>query len=345
MNVQKQKGFSLVELMVSITIGLILLAGVLSIFFSSRVTFSTNERTARLQENGRVALDLVTHDIRSAGYQGCARGVPINNRLVTPTSTTWNYIFPVQGSENTAGTLSPTLAALGVTLSPTVVNDSDVIVVRAATRDGRSTRLETSMAALTDTLTVLNTGTGTLGAGIYMISDCNAADIFQVTAYAAGTPNSTMAHATGAGTPGNAFADLGYLYQAGARIVPLQTIIYYVGLEPVTNEPALYRQVGTDASQLLIEGVQALQISYGEDTDNDRVANLYRSADTVVNWNNIISVNLSMLIRSEEYGTNTDPKQYTLLTTAVGGAVLGAYNDRRQRMMFTTTAALRNRAW
>ena len=226
----------------------------------------------------------------------------------------------MQGSENTAGTLAPTLAAMGVTLSPTVVNDSDVIVVRTATRDGRSTRLETSMASLTDSLTVLNTGTGTLGAGVYMISDCNAADIFQVTAYTAGTPNSTMAHGTGAGTPGNASADLGYLYQAGARIVQLQTIIYYVGLEPVTNEPALYRKVGTGASQLLIEGVQALQISYGEDTDNDRVANLYRAANTVVNWNNIISVNLSMLIRSEEYGTNIDSKTYTLLTTAVGGA-------------------------
>ena len=113
----------------------------------------------------------------------------------------------------------------------------------------------------------------------------------------------------------------------------------------MTNEPALYQKVGANASRLLIEGVQALQISYGEDTDNDRVANLYRAANDVINWNSIISVNLSMLIRSEEYGTNIDSKTYTLLTTAVGGKVLAAYNDRRQRMMFTTTAALRNRAW
>ena len=56
MNLHKQKGFSLVELMVSVTIGLILLAGVVSIFVSSRVTFSTNERTARLQENGRIVV-------------------------------------------------------------------------------------------------------------------------------------------------------------------------------------------------------------------------------------------------------------------------------------------------
>ena len=342
MNVQKQKGFSLVELMVSITIGLILMAGVLSIFLSSRVTFSTNERTARLQENGRVALDLVTHDIRSAGYQGCARGVPVNNRLALPTSTNWNYIFPVQGYENISGTLTPTW--VGAALSPLAVADSDVIVVRAAMRDGRSTRLETSMSTLTDDLKVMNTGTGTLGAGVYMISDCNAADIFQVTAYTPGTP-STMAHGTGVGSPGNAADDFGYLYQAGARIVQLQTIIYYVGIDPATSEPALYQKIGANASRLLIEGVQALQISYGEDTDNDRVANLYRAANDVVNWNNIISVNLSMLIRSEQYGTQLDKKSYTLLTTAVGGKVLSGYNDRRQRLMFTTTAALRNRAW
>jgi hypothetical protein len=63
-----------------------------------------------------------------------------------------------------------------------------------------------------------------------------------------------------------------------------------------------------------------------------------------VDWNRIISINVSMLIRSEEYGTSTDGRSYQLLATAVGGKLLGPYGDRRQRMMFTTTAALRNRA-
>ena len=114
--------------MVSITIGLILMAGVLSIFLSSRVTYFANERTARLQENGRVALDLVTHDVRSAGYQGCARGVPVNNRLVTPTSTNWNYIFPVQGYEYRHGHLDARVRGRHLSPAP---SDSDVIVVRA----------------------------------------------------------------------------------------------------------------------------------------------------------------------------------------------------------------------
>ena len=77
----KQSGVSLVELMVSITIGLILMAGVLSIFMSSKVTYLANEKTARLQENGRVALDLIQHDVRSAGFMGCARSVPFTSTL------------------------------------------------------------------------------------------------------------------------------------------------------------------------------------------------------------------------------------------------------------------------
>ena len=91
--------------------------------------------------------------------------------------------------------------------------------------------------------------------------------------------------------------------------------------------------------------MQALQIAYAEDTNGDRIADGYGSADTVANWNNIISVTLAMLIRSEENGTNVDVNTYPLLTGVLGGPTLGPYNDRRQRMVFTTTVALRNRAW
>jgi len=110
MKLNKQRGVSLVELMVSITIGLILIAGVLSIFMSSKVTYFANEKTARLQENGRVALDLLMHDVRSAGYMGCARAVPFTSTLNAPTSLLWNYEIPLQGFESDgAGAWAPVL--------------------------------------------------------------------------------------------------------------------------------------------------------------------------------------------------------------------------------------------
>jgi hypothetical protein len=64
----------------------------------------------------------------------------------------------------------------------------------------------------------------------------------------------------------------------------------------------------------------------------------------VTNWDNVLSVSYSLLIRSDDVGTDRDNKTYQLLTAGVGGANIPAANDRRSRLMFTTTVALRNRA-
>lgn len=343
MNLSKQRGVSLIELMVAVTIGLILMAGVLSIFFSSKVTYFTNEKTARLQENGRVALDLVMHDVRSAGYMGCARSVPFTSTLNTPNSLLWNYAIPLQGFESDgAGTWAPALAA-GL-LNPAPIADSDVLVTRALERDGRALRVVADVAGLTGSATVLNT-TSVAPGQIMIITDCTASTVFQVTGYAVGAPNGTVAHAAGGANPGNQTDDLGWQYLAGARVAPLQTVIYYVANDPVSGEPALFRQTGSvQPADMLIEGVQALQISYAEDTTGDRVADVYRAANSVANWDNVMSVSLAMLIRSVEEGTDVDTKSYPLLTAGVGGKTLGPYNDRRMRMVFTTSIALRNRA-
>ena len=342
MNFSKQRGVSLIELMVSITIGLILMAGVLSIFLSSKVTYFANEKTARLQENGRVALDLVTHDVRSAGYMGCARAVPFTSTLNSSTSLLWNYAIPLQGFEASGtGTWSPALAA--GTLNPAPINDSDVLVVRALDRDGISRRVQADLTGATASPVVLSPTAVPVGT-IMLITDCQAASVFEATGFTAGTP-ATILHAVGGPTPGNQTTDLGWLYRTGARIAPMQTFIYYVANDPVTGEPSLYRQTGaTQPADLLIEGVQALQISYAEDTNGDRIADVHRPTNTVASWDDVLSVSLAMLIRSAEQGTEVDAKTYQLLPTAVGGKLINPVDDRRMRMVFTTTIALRNRA-
>ncbi|MDE2459921.1 MAG: prepilin-type N-terminal cleavage/methylation domain-containing protein, partial [Gammaproteobacteria bacterium] len=66
----QQSGLSLIELMIAMAVGLILLAGVLSIFISSRQGYSTNSAVATVQENGRFALDFIRDATRQAGYMG-----------------------------------------------------------------------------------------------------------------------------------------------------------------------------------------------------------------------------------------------------------------------------------
>lgn len=63
----RQTGLTLVEIMVSLTIGMIVLLAVGSIYIGSRQTYRVQEDNARLQEAGRYALDVIGRSIRQAG--------------------------------------------------------------------------------------------------------------------------------------------------------------------------------------------------------------------------------------------------------------------------------------
>lgn len=69
---RKQQGLSLIELMVAILISSILILGVLQLFSNTNATDKTNTALARIQESGRVALEIMGADARRAGYQGCS---------------------------------------------------------------------------------------------------------------------------------------------------------------------------------------------------------------------------------------------------------------------------------
>ncbi len=69
---KQQRGFSLVELMVAILISSILLLGVLQLFGNSSESDRTANALARVQESGRVAIEIIGADARRAGYQGCS---------------------------------------------------------------------------------------------------------------------------------------------------------------------------------------------------------------------------------------------------------------------------------
>jgi len=65
---RRNRGFSLVELMVGLVVGLVVIAAVIAVFIGSRQTYQEIQRVTRLQENLRFATDFMTRDIRRAGY-------------------------------------------------------------------------------------------------------------------------------------------------------------------------------------------------------------------------------------------------------------------------------------
>ena len=126
----QQKGLSLVELMVAVTLGLVLMGGVIQLFLSSRVVFSTQQSLSRVQENGRFAIEFITRDLRQAGYAGCTnRNLPVTSDLAVAGVSFWDaYTLPsedmlsVQGFVNQIG---------GVALAPAPL-PGDILVVRYA---------------------------------------------------------------------------------------------------------------------------------------------------------------------------------------------------------------------
>jgi len=107
----------------------------------------------------------------------------------------------------------------------------------------------------------------------------------------------------------------------------------------ISNQRLMCR--GTGAAQPLVDGVENLQILYGENTDgNPLSANRYVRADQVGNMRDVVSVRIAMrFISREAVRQIADTNQYALLDAT---AIPLAANDRRLRREMTTTISLRN---
>ena len=63
-------GFTLVELLISLTLGLVLVSGVLSVFVGMRSTAMQTSTIGELQENGRFALSVLSNDLSMQNFWG-----------------------------------------------------------------------------------------------------------------------------------------------------------------------------------------------------------------------------------------------------------------------------------
>ena len=336
----RERGFSLLELMVAMAISLLLLAGVIAVFLSSRSSYETTERFSRIQENGRFALDQLAFDIRSAGYVGCSRSTNVvSTSLKNTTSLLWDFLSgPVRGFESTgAGVWTPTL---DTALIPDPAPNNDVLVLRMPRREFVPLKVKSDMVLGANPIVVDDVPDALKAQDVALIYSCEAQAFFRVSSYAGGV----IEHNTSL----NADESVKYAFRRNAEVVPVNTVIYYVrpSASGIAGATSLWRKVGDAIPEELVEGIELMQIEYGVDTDGDDVANVYRRADaiTAADWERVLSVTIAVLVRSEnEYGTDVDTRQYTLLPGINAVTFNPPAGDRRLREVFTTTSAIRNR--
>lgn len=94
-SVRHQRGLSMVELMIALVLGTLLTLGIVQLFASNSQTYRLNEASARVQESGRMGLDILSREIRNAGYYGCA---PVNNDQPTVDSDGENGALRIHGA-------------------------------------------------------------------------------------------------------------------------------------------------------------------------------------------------------------------------------------------------------
>lgn len=359
-----QKGLSLVELMVAMVIGLFLIAGVSKIFLDSKKTYSFQQSLARIQENGRMALEFLGRDIRMAGFTGCVRNetppFPIPPTLTNTLngSTTLNYDFSrgVRGYD--VGTSVPTdLSAL----SPAPLANTDVLVLKGPLGDGVKVVQNNNSAQLFAEDKGVEAGacsngtariSGICQGDILMVSDCTKARIFQAgNIQQTGQPNEFNLTHPASGTPGNADSSWGGAsasdaekFGPDAEIIKMNTVYYYIA-NGAGGQPSLYQQIGppslTNPAREILEGVENLQLLYGRDTGTDFVPDQYDTATAVTSasaWDKVGAIRVQLLMRSIEDNV-TDAAQPISFN---GGSVNSVEpTDRRLRHVFVSTIGVR----
>lgn len=336
-----QRGMTLIEILIAMVLGIFLLGGVIGIFINSKQTYRMQESLSRLQENSRFAVDFISRDIRQAGFFGCFRTTTgtIENNLNTPTNVAWDLSNPVTGFDNVAASF---------TTFANVVVGTDVIIVRGAL--GGSTPLVTPFTNAAQAFVAPSfdddcTTPGCHIGEILMVADCDKASLFQATNTQVTGGKLNIVHSNSSFTPGNVSSTLTKTYGQGAEIVRIATYGYYIR-QNASGINTLYRSrldlTGTTVNltaEEMIEGIEDMQILYGEDTNNDGSANYYVPAETTgLNMDQVVSVRINLLAQT----INDNIASRTGINYTFNGTTTAA-PDKRLRQVSTFTIALRNR--
>ncbi len=342
-----QRGFSVVEIMIALTISLVLLAGVYKIYLGSKQSYRLTEGEARLQENGRFAMYFLTRTIRGAGYIGCANLDSVQpNIIVTnpPTDLVFNTASVITGYDS--GTWPADFPAKPGNL----VSGNSVILVRSASPAGTQLATNATMSPTTTNnnpyVRVISNPESWKTGDYLFVTDCTHADIFEATGVSsgAGTNPISIYYGTSKNDPGR----LSTTYTAGSQMMAYHSHLFYLGKSSHGTGDSLYEVSDGGTPEELVDNVQALSALYGVDTDGDEAANLYDNA-TQVNalstasvWPKVVSVRVSLVLRSPNDHVVARPQSYTYYAASQTPTTKVA-TDHRLYAVFNDTITLRNR--
>ncbi len=364
------KGFSLIELLIAMVLGLLLSAGVFAVFAGNQRSAALNTEVANMQESIRFALNAVTDDIRMAGHQGCldlnGSTVDIIANDAPSADLQATVISGAVVRPNTEWLPTPQLGTgSGIFDEPTSVTPrvgTHTVAVQYAETPGSGLTGAQSAGGSTSTSgpLVLDSAIDVQVGDLALVSTCEAGEIFRVSGITtASNGRMTLAH----GDSVNSRPTFQRVYGTAAniaqtRVMSFTTRVYFVA-DSGNNRPdgsdifALYQQTmpfdeTTNPPVMLVEGVENMQMLFGIGGSNGQLRYVAAN-DAAYDPTKIRSVRIGMLMSSyDPLLDNSDTATYMLAGNAVNAASSiansGQYlNDRRLRQAFNTTVSVRNR--
>jgi type IV pilus assembly protein PilW len=337
---RRQRGFTLAELMVAVAIGLVMLASMASLFLNNSRAQSEIEKANRQIENGRYAVQLLTEDLRLAGFfaEFNPTVLTMPAALPDPCSVT---LADIQGAIRLHVQAYDDIAADDVPDCLTDVKPgTDIIVVRHASN------CITGEGACDAT---------SAGGPYFQASRCNAA-----TELTSATLTNRFRLEISTSLLDRRKRDC----TTTADIRRYQQHIYFIANNNNSGDgiPTLKRAELTSTGSTIshpiapmVEGVEDLQLLYGVDTNNNGTADAFQAnpvadctadACRMTNFSNIVSVRMHVLARNlEKTAGYSTSKTYELGYSADNTAkTVTAGSDGYKRHVFQSLISLTNPA-
>lgn len=341
---KRELGLSLVELMISITLGIVLMTGVVQIFLSSKSVFSSQQGLSRIQETGRLGVEFLARDLRMAAYYGCYRPKPnfpggeLQNGTMVISGLHGNFAEGVRGY-NSIASLPGGAAALGASITPLTKGTANLVIVRSVNVAGlplsKANDLNGVYAYTPGPADKNGCVEGMCNNSAVIVSDCFKARVYQVAVAPSVTGNEVyLRHNAGWG--GGVIATENFL---NAEVAAVNTNIYFLA-KGVSGQPSLWQKTNTEAPVELLEGVEQMRITYAtSDNQSYRLASVLAAAD----WNKVNSIRIELVARSADNNLVDSPQPYTLGGVTITPTPEAGVVDRYLRQVFTSTIGIRSR--
>ena len=299
-------GFSLVELLIAMVLGLLVVGSALAIFMSNRQTYSATESLGRNQENRRLAFDPMARDLREAGSTPCGNSRRTVSSVLNGTGW-YDWGDAITGYDG--GVAIP-----GVpfgTANGNRIAGTDAIEVHSGNAGGVKAVTHNDAGGVFE---MVDANHGYTAGEVVVACDYMRGAIFQITSVAA----EDITYSAGAGSPGNSTINLGgcleaectpglYQFQDNSLVTRLGASRWYIGAndDPSGTGRSLYLQTllsgfGT-APEEIARGVQDLRITYLLNTNPnyyvDRIVTpgaSYANSVAANEWNRVLAVRLVM---------------------------------------------------